>query len=262
VAPGPANRDAVDGITLLGDLDRIEPPATDADGDTAGFVDRGRRGQVLGMLGDEPARPREAAGFLIGGRGEEEIAPQARHRVRGRIAAGEPRLRGEKPEDLELHRHEVLHVDRPAPVDVAVGDVARARVVRPAIRRRRHDVEMREQEEGRPARPVAVQPGHHGASSGDRLEDLGPDTHVAQRAFEIARSIELAGRPRRIGRIDRGDPDQVAERRDEPVVGRRPDDRVDAVRGPNHAQEKRFARKPRTNPPSTIATTITSRIRR
>ena len=75
------------------------------------------------------------------------------------VAGSSPRSDGrlgEEPDDLHLHRDEVLHVDRPTTVDVAIGDVGRERVVRPAVGRRRHDVEVGEQEEGIAARAVAA----------------------------------------------------------------------------------------------------------
>ena len=78
---------------------------------------------------------------------------------RGRVEARRPGLGGEQPDDAELHRDEVLHVDRAAAVDVAVGEVRGERVVGPALGRRRHDVEVREQQERLAAGPVAAQAG-------------------------------------------------------------------------------------------------------
>ena len=60
----------------------------------------------------------------------------------------------------------VLHVDGAAAVDVAVGDVGRERVVRPALGRGRDDVEVRQQEERLAAGAVAAQPGVDGAAAG------------------------------------------------------------------------------------------------
>ena len=130
-----------------------------------------------------------------------------------------PRLGGEQPDDPELHRDHRLHVDRAAAVDVAVGDVGRERIVAPALGRGRDDVEVRQQQERVAAGAVAAQPGVDGAASGDRLDDLGLEAGRGQDRGDPARRDELAvGRVGR-RRVDRRDPDEVAQGLDELVDG-------------------------------------------
>ena len=105
------------------------------------------------------------ARLLVGGRGEQDVAAEAGDRVARRIEAGGARLGREQAHDPELHRDHGLHVDRAAAVDVAVVEVGRERIVTPALGRRRHDIEMRQQEQRLAAGAVAAQPGVDGAAS-------------------------------------------------------------------------------------------------
>src|SRR5439155_698855 len=102
----------------------------------------------------EPPCTDEPAGLLVGRRREQDVTAQSRDRIAGRITAGGASLGREQPDDLQLHRQEVLHVDGAAAVEPAVVDFAREWVVRPALRRRGHDVEMREEQQGLTTRPV------------------------------------------------------------------------------------------------------------
>jgi hypothetical protein len=90
----------------------------------------------------------------------------------------------------------VLHVDRAAAPDVAVGDVAAERVVGPLLRRRRDHVEVREQQQRLAAGAVAAQPGGDRAATGDREVDLGGDAGVLERVGDPPRGAELA-----VGRV-------------------------------------------------------------
>ena len=121
----------------------------------------------------EPAGAVGRARFLVGGAGEQHVSSQARDRVPGGIAAGRARLGDQPLDDAELERDHALHVDRAAAVDVAVGDVGGEWVVRPAVGRCRHDVEVRQQEERFAAGAVAPQAGVDGAATRDGLDDLG-----------------------------------------------------------------------------------------
>ncbi len=204
---------------------------------------------MLGMLEGEPARAREAAGLLVGGRGEQDVALEARNRVCRGIPTRGPRVLRQPEHDFELHRHEVLHVDGATAIDVAVRDVGRERIVGPPIRRGRDDVEVREEQERRPARPVTPEPGDHGTPARHGLEHLRRNAEVAERIAQVVRYGELcAGR---IGRIDRWDPDEVPKRLDEPFLGAR------LAQPP-----RRLAMMPRTKPARTITTIIATRIRR
>ena len=78
VAPRPADGDPVGGEALLGDLDRVEPPPGDRRRDAAALVERPGRAQPLGPVLGEPFRAGDPARLLVGGRGEQDVAAQAR----------------------------------------------------------------------------------------------------------------------------------------------------------------------------------------
>ena len=209
---------------------------------------------------DDPARAVVSAGLLVRGRREEHVAAEAGDRVAGRVAPGRARLGGEEPDHAELERDHVLHVDRATSVDVAIGDPPVERVVRPTVEWRRHHVEVRQQEERFAARPVTPQPGVHGAAARDRLGDLRAQPGVLQRSGDVARRPELAV-ARWWWRVDRRDPDQVAERLHDlfPRVG--PVVRRNGLGRPGGGRHEagpvmRLAMMPRTNPAVTITTTM------
>ena len=134
----------------------------------------------------------QTARLLVGGAGEQDVAPETRDRVARRVEAGRAGLRREEPDDGQLHRDHRLHVDRAAPVDVAVDEVGPERVVRPALRRGRDHVEVREQQERLAAAAVAAQADMDGAAPGRRLDDLGFEPGVQQGGRDPARGEELA----------------------------------------------------------------------
>ena len=140
-----------------------------------------------------------AAGLLVGGAREQDVAAQAGDRVAGRVQAGRARLGREPLDDAELQRDHALHVDRAAAVDVAVGEVGRERVVGPALGRRRHDVEVRQQQQRLAARPVAAQPDVDRAATGHGLDDLGPQARPRAGAGDVARRAQLAVGRGRVG---------------------------------------------------------------
>jgi hypothetical protein len=88
MAPCPAEGDAVCGETLLGDLDRVEAPSGDRRRDAAALVERPGGAQPVGAVLGEPLRAGDPARFLVGGRGEQDVAAQARDRVVRGIEAG------------------------------------------------------------------------------------------------------------------------------------------------------------------------------
>jgi hypothetical protein len=134
---------AVDGRALLGHLDRVEAALAHVHRHRARLVDRCASPHGVRLLEHEPEGTGQAAGLLVGGRGEQDIPREPRHRVARGIPAGLTRLGREEADDLELHRDLVLHVQRATAVQPAVRDVAREGVVGPAVERRRDDVEVR-----------------------------------------------------------------------------------------------------------------------
>jgi hypothetical protein len=154
-----------------------------------------------------------AARFLVGCRREQDVPAEPGDRVACRIAARGTGLGGEEPYDRELHRERALHVDRAAPPDVAVGDITAERIVGPALRRGRDDVEMGQEEQRLATGAVAAQPRADGSAAGERLDDLRLEAGHAEGVGDVRRRGELgAGR---IGRIDGSNADEVAERLDE-----------------------------------------------
>ena len=180
VAPRPANVEAVRRVAFLGDLDGVQAAAGHGRGDTATFVDGAGRQQPVGPVIGDPLGPVHAAGLLVRGAREQDVAPKPRDRVVGGVQPGCPGLGRQEPDDAQLHRHHALHVDRAAPVDIAAVDVGCERVVGPAIGRGGHDVEMRQQEERFATGAVAAQPRVDGATAGDRFDDLRGEARLAR----------------------------------------------------------------------------------
>ena len=83
VTPPAAHLDAVRLVALLRDHDRVEPAATDLERDAPGLVERPGRPERLGPVLDQPARAVDAARLLVGGAREQDVAPEARDRIRG-----------------------------------------------------------------------------------------------------------------------------------------------------------------------------------
>ena len=274
MAPGPADREAIDGIALLGDPDRIEPPAAERRCDCAGLVDRGRGPDELRSLGDDPADAVEAARLLVGGAREQDVPAQSRDRVGGGVAADRAGLRREHPDDGQLHREEVLHVDRATSPDVGVGDVPIEGPVGPQVGGRRDDVEMAEEEERVAAGAVATQPRDHRTTAGHQLEDFGLESGIGEGPGDPARGAGLAVRGIERRRVDRWDPDQRPECLDELSTRRFEDAVAERGRGQGRAgrhdqsglptralRPASWASTPSTNPARTITITMIRRIR-
>ncbi len=222
VAPRPADRDAIGGEALLGDLDRVEPAPGDGRRDAAAFVEGAGRPEPFGPVLGDPFRAGQATRLLVGRAREEDIAAEPGDRVAGRIEAGRPRLGGQLAHDAELHRDHRLHVDRAAPVDVAVADVGGERIVRPAFGGSRHDVEVRQEEQWIAAGAIAAQADVHRAATRVRFDDLGLEAGLGQPGRDEACDAQLPVRGVGWRRIDRWDPDELAERLHETLGRERP----------------------------------------
>ena len=142
MTPATLDVELVDDEALLRHLDRVEANAAIGHGDAACLVERTGGTEPLGVLVDQPVGAVPAAGFLVGGGAEDDVAAQAGDRVRGGIAAGRAGGAGEAAHDLHLHRDHALHVDGAAAPDVSVGQIRGERVVAPAGRLRGHDVQV------------------------------------------------------------------------------------------------------------------------
>ena len=172
VAPGPGDVDAVRREALLGDLDRVQPPARDRHRHAAALVDAPAACSQSGRcsaIQRAPSMPPASSSAV-------QVNRTSRRRPGiGSVAGSRPAARASRRagRHAELEGDHALHVDRAAAVDVAVGDVRRERVVGPALRRAGHDVEMGQEQERLAAGPVAAEAGMDGAATGDGLDDLG-----------------------------------------------------------------------------------------
>ena len=127
------------------------------------------------------------------------------------VASRGPGFAGEALDDTELERDHALHVDRPTAVDVAVVDVRGERVVRPALRGGRDDVEVRHQQEGLIARALSSETDMHRAATGYRFDDLGDQPDPGEPVGDVLRRAALAVGQARFRRIDGRDPDQLTQ---------------------------------------------------
>ena len=211
------------------------------------------------MLGD-PAGAGVAAGLLVGGAREHDVAAQTGDRVAGRVQTGGAGLRGQPLDDAELQRDHALHVDRAAAPDVAVREVGRERLVGPALGRSRDDVEVREQQQRLAARAVAAEADVDGPATGHGLEDLGHQPGRDQAAGDVPRREQLAVGRGRVHGVDRRDPDERPKRVDERVVGGGPvlgrDLAGRAGRHGRHTPNASAMAMPITNPATMMIATI------
>ena len=232
VAPGARDVDPVRREALLRDLDRVQPLAADRHRHATALVDGAGRLQPVRPVRGDPASAVDRPRLLVGRAGEQDVAAQARDRIGRGIEAGRARLLDQPLDDAELERDHPLHVDRAATVDVAVGDVRRERVVassdprRPARRRGATGG-------GTARRPCRRRAGGRGPSRDPGRARRPP---VAGRA-PVSRSARYRGDAGlavgRVGRrrVDRRDPDEVAQRRHDRVVGGGPGRRGHRGRG-------------------------------
>ena len=125
------------GDALLGRLDEVEPQVVgDGQREAAHLADRlGAAVEHLRVVVDQPVGTEASARLLVGEEGEHQVAGRA------------PSRPHPVADDGEDHRVHVLHVDRAAAPDAAVGDLAGERVDLPLLGHGRHDVEVAVDEE-------------------------------------------------------------------------------------------------------------------
>ena len=155
-----------------------------------------------------------AARLLVGGAGEDDVSPEARHGLARGIAAGGAGLLGQPEHDLQLHGHHGLHVHGAPAVDVAVGDLGPEGVARPALGWRGHDVEVAEQEQWSTARPVGAKARDDVAATREGLQHAWLEAGRGQDVGQVARGEDLVA-----GRVDGGQADERPEVSDELVEG-------------------------------------------
>ena len=265
VAPRAANGDAIRGVALLGDLDGVEPAPGDGRGHAAALVEGAGRTQPFRPVLGDPFRAGGPARLLVCGTGEQDVAAETRDRVAGRVEPGGTGLGGQEPDDPDLHRDHRLHVDGAAAVDVAALDVGGERMVRPAFGRGRDDVEVRQQQERLAAAAVSAQSRVDGAATGFGFDDLRFEPDLDEKSGDPARHAELAVGCVGRRRVDRRDPDQIAEVIDERADGERPGGSLDRARRGGRSRHRgalpaaMVRAMPMMKPPNISAATIATR---
>ena len=136
------------GHPLLRGLQQVEALAAEGQAEAADLADRlGDALEQLRVLVHQEAGAPGAAGLLVGGEGEHDVA--------GRLAL----LAQALADDRQHHRVHVLHVDRAAAPDAVVGDLAGEGVVLPVFGVGRDDVEVTVDEQGGPGPVLAFDAG-------------------------------------------------------------------------------------------------------
>ncbi len=181
---------------LLGGGAEVERPAAEHDPVAAALVDRVVGAHRVRVLADEPREPEVLADLLVGRGDEDEVAVRP-----------EPLPRQARDRD-RARRHLALHVERPAPPDLAVDDLARPRVALPLGRVGEHGVGVGEERERRPA-PVPADP----------RDEVGALRHLRDQLDLDARVLEVGpqhlGRARLVpGRVDRVGADELPQELD------------------------------------------------
>ena len=193
-----ARRQPQPGHPLLRGLQQVEALAREGQAEAADLADRlGDPLEQLRVLVHQEARAPGAAGLLIRGKGEHDVA--------GRLAL----LAQALADDRQHHRVHVLHVDRAAAPDAVVGDLAGEGVDLPVFGVGRDDVEMTVDEQSGPVPVFAFEACDHAGALGMRLQDRGLQAGLGEPGGYVFGGLPLA-RARMVPWVRGVDPDQVA----------------------------------------------------
>ena len=196
----PRDVDPVDLVALLRDLDRVEAAARRRRRYAARLVERGRGPEQLRPVVDDPADALPAAGLLVRGGGEQDVAAEAGDRVawrgrgrrRGRArraAAGRPPRARPSPScrprraPRRSRRRRRRRTGRASSPRGAAGTTSR----------------WREEQQRVAAGAVAAEAGDHRAAAGERLQDLGRQAERAQLGGDPLGGLRAPGRAGRAG---------------------------------------------------------------
>ena len=135
MAAAAADVDAERGAHLLADPAEVEDVAAEDAPLAASLVEREVGAHELGMLLHEPREAVVLVHLLVGGQRQDQVA------------GGAESLPPERRERDGARRHLALHVERAAPPDLAVDEIARPGVARPLLGIGAHGVGVREQRE-------------------------------------------------------------------------------------------------------------------
>ena len=138
MAAATVDDDTERGAHLLGRRAQVERVAPKLDALAAALVDRVVHPNRVRMLIAEPLEPEVVPDLLVCGRDEDQVA--------GRLEA----LARQRRNRHGARRDLILHVERSAPPDVVVGEVAGPRVARPLVGIGDDRVRVREEAERRP----------------------------------------------------------------------------------------------------------------
>ncbi len=178
---------------LLGDADRVDAPAAVLERRARALVDDQVGAHLVGMLGAEPLRSVGRARLLVGGDHELQLA-----------SLRPPTRLGERARRRHLRSNLALHVERSAPPDATVAQLARPGVDLPLGRVGQHGVDVAEQAQrrpvgssGRPQSRYEVRPARDGG------QQLDLESGALEQPAQVLLALLLGPR-----RIDRVEPDQ------------------------------------------------------
>jgi hypothetical protein len=206
VAGPAARRQAHPGHALLRGLDQVDAATAHGGGEPADLAHGlGAVGEQVGVLLDEDPGAVVPARLLVGGEAQHQLATGCGLRCR----AG--------AHDAQQHRVEVLHVDRAAPPDVTVLDLAAERVDLPVGRLGRYDVEVAVDQQ-RGATVAAAPARHHVGPARAALDDPALDPDLVEQRGDVLGGLAL---PRPVVRavVGRVDGDQVLAELDDLTGG-------------------------------------------
>ena len=188
VARCPGRREAGPDDPLLGDLDPVHAPVTERHRVAAHFVQRRRRGprvrrEQVGPRVDPVPRPERAARFLVGHRGEDDVAPK-RHARFGPGPASRPAPWPPCPSCPP--RHDPRPRRRPAPRRTGRGSTPRPPPGTTSTWQRRISGGSGS---GTVDRPAAAR---SRAAPGGRLEHLGRDPRLAAAPRRSSRAATVS----------------------------------------------------------------------
>ncbi len=179
---------------LLGARAEVERAAEELHPLACAFVQRVIRANRVRVVLAEPGEPEPLADLLVGASGEDEIA---------RRLEALPRERCDRD---RLRRDLALHVDRAAPPELAVANLARPGVELPVGGVGHDGVRVREQQQARPA-AASRQARDEVRALRDLRVDLAANAVVAEIVAQQLGRLRLVA-----GRIDRVEPDQLLEK--------------------------------------------------
>jgi hypothetical protein len=183
---------------LLADAERVDATAAELERGAAALVDDVVAADLVRMVLAEPVRAQLAAGLLVRGEDEQQLAGRRPPAIASEAQAG-----GELARDL------ALHVECSAPPDHSVCELGRPRVARPLGGVGADGVDVAEQGQGR-AFARAAQARDEVRALGLGREQLALESGLGEELAELL--LERALVPRRVDGVDADQPLQQLRR--------------------------------------------------